>query len=103
MTPIHPHIEAIARAMCEADGLDPDQPTRERGGGPPEWLCFARYAAIAYRSTLSQIREPSEKMVDAGWEHLEREPSPHAVENCWYAMLDAHLSEIDAALKESKG
>lgn len=66
-------LERVARALCVADGFDPDEDWRQVPGGPfaevaipdeerPRWT---RYRNAA-RAAITALMEPDEGMVEAG-------------------------------------
>ena len=64
-------IEAVARAMCESMGIDPDGLDRmvicDKENNPlPLWQYYDDVAAAAILATLRGIREPTLEMCNAG-------------------------------------
>ena len=45
------------------------------------------------RAAIETLVAPTEEMVLAGWDQLSREPSPHAAEACWQAMIAVALQQ----------
>lgn len=96
-------IERIARALCEADGYDPnhlepgDDPYmnnttvidgRNRKNEPCHF--FWRHYDQKARATLHAMREPTKEMEDAGRHEMESPPClPKFV---WRGMIDEALS-----------
>ena len=64
-------IEKMARAMCEANGFDPDGPTQDIyvEGDPHAGKPWAGYRRAA-RAALSALQEPTDAMVEAGGKAL---------------------------------
>jgi hypothetical protein len=98
MTP----IERAARALCEIDGIDPNQKYRGDSsvGHEPFDYHWRAYQPRA-RAVISAIREPSEGMRDAAYTveaefrttmgNLDRGYSEG--DGIWQAMIDALLAE----------
>lgn len=96
MTP----LERAARAICEANDLEPDTPVmapgfqrevsasvRSPGSGPYLWERFVPQA----RAVLKAIRKPSDAMRDPftetlHWDDLDQD-------DVWQTMIDAALEE----------
>ena len=89
-------IERVARAMCQADGFDPDSDIRQlKSGvvlkialtGPPErWRTYSTKAVAAIRA----MRTPSTSAVNAGSHFVE---GPARALDVWTAMIDAELAD----------
>lgn len=83
-------IEKMARGLSVANDMEPDRVITATG--MLQWQAFADDA----RAALQAAREPSEAMIHKGRFALECETSftpEQGVERCWYAMIDAALSE----------
>lgn len=104
--------EQMARAMCEADGHDPDAlvihralPVGAKGlllapsNDPTEaWRLFTmswRLYVSQARAALLALRIPTQDMVGAGYIRLAGEEfsRPREPMNAWPAMVDAILAE----------
>ena len=72
-------IEQVARAIKSYAPVD-------YGMTAAESLDYARAA-------IEALATPTEEMVLAGWDQLSREPSPHAAEACWQAMIAVALQQ----------
>lgn len=84
--------EKVARALCSADGRDPD----ELHCGSLIWeahsegfLEFPDYEAMAH-AAIEAMREPTEAMLDAG--RTKTNWGPHGTGEVWLAMIDAALT-----------
>ena len=78
-------VEEVARALCWANGQDPDL---SLGGDKQNWL-WMEYEHQAKRA-IAAMREPSDWMVRHGVPPLERRMDLAQVYN---AMIDAALQE----------
>lgn len=88
-------IERVARALCVADGLDPDADWRRSDqsmlavaipeGEEQRWRTYASYA----RAAISALREPTKEMIRAAAQ-VEK---PLLYEKYWKAMIDAALAK----------
>jgi hypothetical protein len=99
MTDITPELEAVARAICKANGLDPDADCRydSKSGvmldihleQPENWRDHVTMA----RAALLAIREPTEGMKDYVWNE-----GISTVEFgvMWPSVIDHILGEGDA-------
>ena len=63
--PIHPMLERVARALCKANGADPDADAaglpRDNPYHSPEW----RYYIPDARAAVHALMEPDERQIDA--------------------------------------
>ena len=76
--------------MCGAQHADPgDEPEAATEGATDEAAAVATVAVAAIEALVA----PTEEMVLAGWDQLSREPSPHAAEACWQAMIAVALQQ----------
>ncbi|WP_260581169.1 hypothetical protein [Sphingopyxis sp. PET50] len=97
MTP----LERAARALCLADGLDPDRKFKSSDwseGTAPHEFAWHEYLPKA-RAVLTAIREPSEGMREAGAGQLFGAASDDWGEDAkkvWVAMIEAALTENGA-------
>lgn len=90
MTP----LEAMARAMCKADGYDPDADWREGDGvtmtfetdKPERWRTYVAKC----RAGLAAIREPTRELLAAAYGHDAYDP---AIRTTITAMFDEILKE----------
>jgi len=96
-------LEEVARALCEADGLDPDADWRDgdgvfltvaiEPGKQQRWRTYVRKA----RAALEALRMPNEAMRRAGRAEDDWYARPYyecASETThWIAMIDAILKE----------
>jgi hypothetical protein len=88
-------LERIARAMCEADGLDPDADCRDCGGitlsvaleHPENWRTYVRKAIAAVKA-MREI-EPA----DAEDAAMECGCSPGEFTEGWRKMIDCILAD----------
>lgn len=110
-------VEQVARAICKADGLDPDADWRDVGrvkldiaikdGEEQRWRTYVRKAHAA----LAAMRKPTEGMTVAGGEAIgpylmaskdgrTGEVTPGLVQGgihtTWQAMIDAAMAEKPA-------
>lgn len=90
-------IERVARALCVANGEDPDKPS---GAFGVWWKSYRDEA----RAAIEAMREPTESMVSKGTravtlaKNAAHGPEPSAVLKggtvlAWQIMIDAALSE----------
>lgn len=83
-------IERLCRALCEYFGANPDAVPLKPGEGyssdDPAW----KYQAPMVRAILSELRKPSERMIEAGMKH---EATDLAAE--FTAMIDSITEEDD--------
>jgi hypothetical protein len=77
-------IERVARALCAADGHDPDGSSFSSCGDP-----YWEFYRIKAKAAVSAMREPTGAMVYAGF-LPDREATSAEV---WPAMIDAALAE----------
>ena len=90
-------IERVARAMCEADGFDPDTDIRQLksgkildftiNGSPERWRLYTNKA----RAAIKAMRIPSTEAINAGGQVCSQGPV-HALE-IWEAMVDMELRD----------
>ncbi len=89
-------LEEVARAICVAAGFDPEDDPNATGGPlftdvafPEHWRKWHTFLRQA-RAAIEAVREPSWGMIEAGQDHVTRG-------DIWQSMIDAILSEGDAA------
>lgn len=78
-------IDAVARAICYSIELGCDGECARDAicrGGPAPLIVEAAKAAI------EALREPTEAMIDAGWQHAYER---NAIPNIWQAMIEEAL------------
>lgn len=62
-------VERVARALCAADGFDPDSVcVDEKGGSEPMWLaaCYDAGARAAISTIFDVLKEPTIRSITAG-------------------------------------
>lgn len=79
-------VERISRVLCAAEGQDPDQPIE---GDMPLGLTQLVWEAFASRAidVLEVMREPTEMMLDEGWEHSD------TIGSAYTAMIETAIIE----------
>lgn len=83
--------EAVARAICLADGCDPDSDWNEALGAPrPAWMLYAHNADAAIATMFERLRTPSDGMVKAGIRVILADGGSV---DTWQAMLDKFQQE----------
>ena len=114
-------VERVARAICEARGINPENPTGRRIECDPDkadnlhttgasniassrmvraWEQFEDHA----RAALEAMREPTEEMFEVGFgkgqecseyhgEDLSERRPFHAIRNVWQTMIDRALKD----------
>jgi hypothetical protein len=93
-------VERVAKAICAANGIDPDEPVH---GGGMEWSAWQEWEDEA-RAAIAEMREPTKWMRDEGMRaHMKAlytgktsidsgiDDGLKAVDLIWPAMLDAAL------------
>lgn len=90
-------VERVARAICEALGVDPDAPNpldlSHKG------LTMWRHHVPAAVAALEEIREPTEEMIKALWpgeegiHALRFADKKHVAVDGWRLMIDAAVAE----------
>jgi len=78
-------VEA-ALAAAISDHADPE--LRSKIG-----LFMADHPGLLARAAIEAMREPTEAMVDAGYEAGGYTPDPSNIEGAWRAMIDAALGK----------
>lgn len=84
--------EKIARALCKADGKNPDAPAWVRfPGAIPEGVCWRDQYADKADAVLDAMREPTPEMIEAAAavEHPPYRDFAICVTGEWQAMIDA--------------
>lgn len=76
-------IERAARELCRRDDVDPDSSL----GGDGQNFLWMEYAELKVKPVLRAIREPSEAMIQTGYDD-----GPHS-RDTWIAMIDTALAE----------
>lgn len=88
-------IERVARALCKADGKNPDAPCKiATCGGDVEMLEWQYHYPFASKRVIEEMLEPTEEMVEAGSNG--RKPGNSKWGNTtktWSAMIRAALEE----------
>lgn len=92
-------VERVARAICAADGHDPDGPPIDEY--PSAIYPWAVYRNLA-KAAIEAMREPSEEMKKAG-EHAEISDSYGEYYVSADNAADIFRAMVDAALKEHGG
>jgi hypothetical protein len=90
-----PIVERVARAICDANGIDPDKafdPDAE--GAPMYWTIFIPEA----RASILAMREPTDAMALAGEAELLKPSTQAGRTHAQYA-ADQWRAMIDEALK----
>jgi hypothetical protein len=78
-------VERVARAICTANGVDPDIEHADKFGEIlVNWMNFEPQA----RAAIAAMREPTEAMIKAGTAH----GGQTNTDVIWQAMIDAALS-----------
>lgn len=95
--------EAVARAICLANGHDPDDTKGVACVRPPMWTVYGVDADAAIATVFAALREPTEEMLRAGAAavrdfYSEAGPYPRTK-----AMLRAMLAEAERAAADGKG
>lgn len=97
----HPLVEQVARAICRADGVDPDATSfglTAGSVGDKEWHGYIPHALDALAAVLAGIREPSEGMLNSAICNPTNENIMVARRNVaafsWRAMIDALAKEV---------
>ena len=87
---ITPEIEAVARALCWANGMNPDL-TLGGDGKNFLWHEYERQAIAAIRA----LREPTEKQIDEERRALSMQDAGYGIKygKTYTAMIDAALGE----------
>ena len=80
-------IERVARAICWANGMDPDLTL----GGDGKNFLWREYVSQA-RAAIEAMREPTKAMTESG-AYGSGEDSENAALGAWGAMIAAALSE----------
>ena len=83
-------VERVARAICRANGEDPDEPGYGfLGGGAPTSYAWQGYASHA-RVAIQAMREPTESMTAAAYAEPAVALTPFAP-HYWRRMIDEAL------------
>lgn len=101
MTETMTMIERVARAMCVAKGIDPDEPTHASGGTGIDITVYQRQwqkQVVAARAAIEAMREPSEKMAAAFFSPIADTAAASYFEDddfeyCYRAMINAALED----------
>jgi hypothetical protein len=88
-------VERVARAICKADGRDPDSDFTSGNATFPAWQAYQSRA----RAAIEAMREPTEAMIEAGGLSDAARPydGPEG-EGCQFYPAIAYRAMIDAAL-----
>lgn len=90
-------VEQVARAICRANNLNPDEIDISNGDRPiPMWMNWEGDALAALRA----MREPDIGMVSAGWQQLKRAHLPHLGPGPGFS--EAFMAAMDVAIREAE-
>lgn len=81
-------VERVARALCVADGCDPDHESADPiDTGIKLWTRYVRDASAA----IEAIREPTKAMIQAAYDSSLDDDERFDAHEIWQAMIDEAL------------